>query len=363
MKHFHLTFPIIFFLFLPSLQAQEFGENVRLSGNQERNTYAAGGLVSSSARINGDLIVSGGQINIGGEVLSDLITIGGNTTISAKIGDDARIAGGQIQILSPIGGDLMAAGGQINVSPDVSIGGRLFAAGGMIDLSGNVEDDVFIAAGTVLLSGHIKGNVNIECDRLVLLESAVVDGQLTYSSPNELEQKPGAKVAGGITYNKTERESYHEAGILGIVLMFTTSVVFFFLFPGFSGTSSQSLRSNFLPSLGLGVLLFLCLPVIALFSMAVVAGLWIGLALIAIYLLLLLTGLLLGILCISDWSASLVKVDLQNKSWRILSIFITSFALGIIQLVPFVGAILSLLIMLTGTGTAGMEIYRKYRAG
>ena len=97
-------------LFSGKLLALEAGETVRLHGHINKDTYAAGGSVFSSANIAGDLMASGGTLIIDGSIQSDLMLVGGDVTVSARIGDDLRIMAGSTLLKSTIGGDLLFAG-------------------------------------------------------------------------------------------------------------------------------------------------------------------------------------------------------------------------------------------------------------
>jgi cytoskeletal protein CcmA (bactofilin family) len=352
---------LVLALFVTAVFAQEFGEEVRLSGQLGDDIYTAGGNVYSSATINGDLVASGGQIDINGDIAADAMIAGGNISLKANVGDDARIAGGQINIDAEIGDDLLVAGGQITVSNGSTIHGQAMISGGLLDIAGNIDHDLYAAGGEVIISGHIKGNVQVTSEQLTIRETAVIDGNLSYSSPNEFKRYEGATIHGSISYKPTEWEEYEGHGIFPLVLLAISALFIFFVFPRFSHATSGTIAQQFWPSIGMGVVMFLVVPFLAIFSMAIVVGLWIGLALLALYPVLLLLGSVQGIICSGEYLARLVKMDIAKTSLRIVSILVTVVLLGLLQQVPILGGLTTFVILLVGMGGSTIMFYRKYR--
>lgn len=363
MKHWRKLSLFVLALFMTAAMAQqEAGENISLTGTINDDTYSAGGAVSSSAIIDGDLVASGGQLTINGEIKADAIIAGGNISVGAKVGDDARIAGGQISIDADIGDDLMVAGGQITITPDTHVGGNAMVAGGQLQIAAKVDHDLFAAGGEVTISGLVQGDVEVTAEQLILTDSAVIQGKLTYTSPNEIEQHKGAVVRGGITYKPSDAMEYQDRhGVFPMVLLAITSLVFFFVFPRFSHAASGQIYKSFWSSLGLGAAMLLVTPFSIIIILMTVLGIWIGLSLLAAYLVLLLIGSVLGIVCSGEFLARLLKMDITKTWWRILSILLAVILLGVLQWVPIVGGLAILVIMLVGMGSATILLQRKYK--
>lgn len=361
MNKFRYLVAFLLAFIMSAVAAQEFGEDVRLSGTLKDDTYTAGGVIYSSAIINGDLVATGGTIDINGDIAADALIAGGEISLNANVGDDARIAGGQININATIGDDLMVAGGQITVTAGSHIRGNAMISGGLLNIAANIDHDLYAAGGEVIISGHIKGNVEITSDNLTIRDGAVIDGNLSYSSPNEMNRHEGATINGSISYKPLDRTDYEGHGIFALLLLLGSSLLFFFVFPRFSHAASGTIQQQFWPSIGMGVVMLLVVPFVAIFSMAIVVGLWVGLALLALYPVLLLTGSILGIICTGEFMARLAKLDISKTLLRIVSILLAVVLLGLLQQVPFVGGLATFIIMLVGMGAATILLYKKYK--
>ncbi|MEK7519857.1 MAG: hypothetical protein AAB581_01240 [Patescibacteria group bacterium] len=122
------------------------GEKVDIGKNERiaENIYVAGGTLTISGTIDGDLLAVGGTLTISGPVRDDVAVAGGTVHIASDIGGDARVAGGNVTIDGTIGGDLAVAGGNIVILPDTVIAGDLMAAGGNITNQGTVKGKISI---------------------------------------------------------------------------------------------------------------------------------------------------------------------------------------------------------------------------
>ncbi len=65
--------------------------------------------------------------------------------------------------------------------------------------------------------------------------------------------------------------------------------------------------------------------------------------------------------CTAEFLGKLLRMDISKTGWRIASLLVAFIALGLLQWVPFVGALANLIILLVGLGSATILLYRKYR--
>lgn len=356
-----ISFSLLFILLATSTYAFEAGESVRLTGQRDSDTYAAGGTVFSTAIIKGDLFASGGTVIVDGTVESDLLIFAGDVNISANIGDDLRMSAGTAILNTSIGGDLLFAGGQLTLSPRTVILGHSWLAGGQLDLAGQFHQGLNAAAGTISLSGHVFGDVELEAEQIRIGPDTRIDGKLVYRSPKEATIDPSAQIRGEIIYQPSETKSAGKAprAFFYISLMLT-AMLFYLLFSRYSGQTTELLRTEYFKSLGFGLIVFILLPFVAFVSMALVIGLWLGLILLAIYAVALLTGSFLGMICSAEYLAKLAKFDLSNKPRRLLSILLVYLLLALLQYIPVIGGLTAFVILLSGLGAGSWILYRQY---
>lgn len=345
-----------------SAMAQESGETVNLRGNIGQDTYTAGGTIFSSAAIQGDLIASGGTLLIDGEISQDALLFSGDINIGGKVGDDLRAAGGTIVVNANVGDDVVIAGGQLHIGPKSVVGGQVMAAGGEITIDGQVNGDLYAAGGNITLAGEVLGDVELRGGQITLLEGAHIAGNLNYSSPEEADIHPQARVDGSITYSPSEWEEPRGENIFFMATLAVGAIVFYLLFPAFSTGSSSVAQNEFWKSLGFGFVMLLVVPFIAIFAMTIVVGLWLGLVLLALYFVSLVIGSILGMFFLSTLLARLIRWDVSSRGRRVLVLLGAFVLLGLVQLIPFLGGLATFLLLLLGLGAGTIVLFRRYIA-
>ena len=346
----------------PSFAAMEANETVTQRGTVNDDYYVAGSKVDVDADIAGDLVAAGGDLFIGHRIQADVMAAGGTINLQGKVGDDVRVGGGKITINANIGDDLIAAGGEVKVTSETSVGGDAWLAGGDVFLDGTINKDLHVAAGNIQIAGTIHGNVTLEGGEIHILKNAVIDGTLHYKSPHKAKISPDAKIAGTVTFEKAEWEHRHgDYGIFFMVSMLGASIVLFLLFPGFTVSAAHRISSQPWNSLGLGFLLLVVTPIIAVLLISIILGAWVGLSIMALYVVALLTGFIISSFFLADWGARLFRKEISSRGGRILTVAIVIILLGLIQLIPIIGGLLIFVLLLFGLGAVALQIYNYYK--
>ncbi len=346
---------------LPAYAASDAGETVTKRGSIDDDYYAAGGVVDIDADIQGDAVIAGGELHIGQRIQGDLLAAGGKLRLRGMVDDDARVSGGELNIEADIGDDLAASGGKINVSSDVIIGGDAWMAGGEVEMAGTVNKDLYIGGGKIVLSGTVLGDVELEGGEIEVLESAVINGNLVYKSPREGGVHSGAKISGDIRYEEADWDSSHRGfGLFFALTLIIASFVLFWLFPGFTLSTVDRIKSSPWQSLGLGFLLLVVTPLVVVLLLSIVLGIWVALTMLALYLVALLGGFLIGCFFIGDWLAKLLHRDVGTMTKRMLWVAIAVIVIGIVQWIPVVGGLFTFWLLLTGLGATAMQLRSNY---
>ncbi|MGD8590543.1 MAG: polymer-forming cytoskeletal protein, partial [Chromatiales bacterium] len=351
-----LVFILIFTTLLP-LSAQEAGESVRLQGVITEDVYAAGGTVDVLAQVEGDVVAAGGRIVIGKTVSGDVMAAGGSVDMDAAVGDDVRLAGGDVRISGSVADDAIAAAGNLALLPDSKVGGRAWLSGGRIEVAGMIGKELKAAGGEILLSGRVNGDVQLDGRRIRILKTAVIDGDLSYSSPQEAEIAEGAQIHGDIHYQPVERSIGAIIGaVIGLVFlllvsMILTGIAWYLLFPRFVDNAVGSIRAKPWTCLGLGLAMFAATPVLISVLFMTLIGWLPALVMGALYLLLLLGGLLTSAFFVGDLLRGLLGRGEPSRAGRLGSFALASLLMFLLGLVPLLGNLLLFALMLSGMGT------------
>jgi len=336
------------------------------------STYMVGGTVNIPQENPGDVYAAGGTIFVTGKVDQDLVAAGGNISIVSQIGGDLRLAGGTININGPVLGELIALGGQIQITPVSNIGGDFIIAGGMINIGGSMNGNGKIYGNEVDILGTISKDISVKAKKLVIENTAVINGNINYQGDEEIVIKDGAKVNGKITFSKIEvTQIAKRTGLANIFTIFwfiklfvvlTASLVLFFLMkrkniPKILGETMDSFWKELLR--GFAMLILIPIAVILLFI--TIIGFSLGIFGITFYVLLLVLACAFSGILVAELINRLI---FRNKSEKSLSWSMVVLGVIVMQLlifIPFVGWIARFVIFLVALGAISNLILRKAR--
>ncbi len=339
------------------------GERVTKRGQIDDDYYAAGGVVDIDAVVNGDVIVAGGELLIGHRIMGDVIAAGGTLKIRGAVDDDVRISGGELDIDARIGDDLVASGGSIELAATTTVGGDAFLVGGEVRVAGTISGDLKVIGGDIRLSGTVLGNVELEGGEIQILDSARIEGNLKYRSPQPAVTEARVQIGGQIDYEAgASKYGDHGFGLFFSITLALASILFYLLFPHYTVASVQRIVADPFVSFGLGFVFLVLTPLLAFFMMLIVLGLWIGLSLLALYCVALLAGLLVACFFVAERGAKLFKQDISSRSRRLISVIIAIFVLGLVQTIPLLGGLILFVLLLLGLGAGLVQLRYVYRA-
>lgn len=325
-------------------------------------------VLEPGCEINGDLYICANEVDL---------------QQNAKILGNVFIVSNYFNLDSRIYGDLYATVKEFNMkyygfiyrdlhlnSKNVNINGYVYR-NSFIDCDNIITDNNFINekdfnienASSVTFSGEVKGNANIN-SKSIQFKDKMVDnkittckilGDLNYSSNEEINI-PNGIVNGNTSYSKYTNSSINIlANIWAIVLPILTTLVYvcfiyFIIIKKFMPKYLEKLNnisiSNILISLAIGLGILILVPMVVILLFITNIGSLLGLLLLIIYFLLLITAKPLFIIML----ATLIKNKMLENINMFILVLIVTIALALISLIPYLGFIVSLLVLLIGLG-------------
>lgn len=353
--------------------AQHAGAAVVIREPVAGNLYLAGGTVDVRGEVEKDLVAAGGTITVERRVKGDVIVAGGAVDLRAPVLDDVRAAGGMVTVEGDVGGDLIVAGGRIDLTPATRVGGRTWLSGGSVHVAGRLDRELKVAARRIVVSGQVDGDVRLVGKDIAVRPSARIRGTLTYTSPYEAKIAPGAQIGGGVTRARSELvegaplASRVAAALLRLAMLLGLIVagcVLVLLFPDFTASAAETIRSDPWKSLGLGVALLVAAPVAAVLLLITVVGIPLGLTVLALYGVALLVAYLVTAFFLGDLAGRLRRRERSSSHGRQIRLLIAALiGLGLLELIPTTGAISALLALVFGLGASTTRAYRAYAGG
>jgi len=344
----------------------EAGEEILSTETINDDYYGAGGTIQMESNVNGDLILGGGRILVNSVVSQDLMLGGGEITIKGEVRDDARLAGGNVIINALIKDDLIAAGGNIELGESGFVGSDMTVAGGNVVIDGQVNGNLQGTASNLYINSTIKGNVAlINVDQLTLGPNGKVMGNLLYRSPTPSETVNEETVMGVIDYKPTEFAVTNQdfrtiaSGVIAGLSVFSflslllAGLIVLALFRFYMPNAVQTVYQKPMASVGIGFLVLILTPIIAVLFMVTGIGWAFFFILMAAWLIALFFAKITAALLIG------MKLIRLNEKSGFLKAY-GSFALGaliyvLLTLIPIVGWIIKFALILMGLG--GMALY------
>lgn len=331
------------------------------------DVYKAGGSVVLQNDVDGDVVVAGGKITIDHSVSEDVMAAGGTVTITAEVGDDIRAAGGFVTVSGNVGDDLIAAAYSVSLDSDSTVGGNARLSGRTVTVAGNVNQALSVEGGEVILSGSYGGDVEVHADSIELEPSAVIKGNLTYSTPGEATLADGAVIEGEIIrqeFSLSDPETWGEevAGSLKFYLSLALcTIVIFLIYPRGSVQVAERLDEAPFKSLGLGFVVLVVVPIAAIVLLFTGLGVPLGLITLLVYLATLVASLLFALIWIGDAGFRLLGQKPDKSRWtRVWSILAAAVVLMLVDFIPTVGGWVFFAVMLLGIGAMKRYFYGLY---
>lgn len=373
---------ILLLLFVPSVSAQNRDskkvEVTTLASDKviDRNYFAANERVEVYGTVNGDAFVAGGVVDVNGTINGDLIAAGGEVKISGNVSDDVRVAGGNITISGKIGKSLTVAGGNVVVTEGATIGGSVVALGGNVTLAAPIKGTINAGVGNLNIENTVGGDVEAGVGSLRVTSKAKINGDLTYWSDTEASIDKSAEVTGNISRQEppVKFDRGDQATIFGVLTVFAFAVklinllTWFLLglltlhfLPNLFSRSIENLKAKPWPSLGIGFLALVLVPLLAVTIMVFIIGIPLGLISLTLWFIAVYVARIPTIYFLGEWLMSRTNMK-QHQVWALV---IGLIVYAIVTIIPFVGWLVSSFTVLFGLGAlliAKKDIYSEARS-
>lgn len=334
------------------------GGAVTLSGNVVGDVLSAGGDVSILGETAGNLMVAGGNVIVSGGVGGDALIIGGDVTVLGFVRDDLRIAGGNVQVSNAVGGDIVAAGGVVHLVSGATVSRDVVVFGGQTTIDGTINGDVTVYGGELRINGTILGTLDVKVsDSLVIGKDAVINGG-TYKSAKEAQIAEGATVRGELVFEEIEIKdragasfgSFFGVGITTIALMMLV-VALIAVYATTDGMKRivGDVQSHFWKNTGIGFVALVVAPILSLVLLLTFIGMPLGFLLGFSYMTAFLGAKLITSVVIG---AIALKLALRSEEIRMdwLTAIVGVVVLLALMLIPLIGFLVVFVVFLATAG-------------
>lgn len=297
-------------------------------------------------------------------------------------GDAFILCRQKVTIDSFISGNVFVCSTDVEITGNAEISGSLFCLAQNLSISGEVVNNVYCAAQTfnmdtnssiglclyltaedITLGGEIEGDANISSNKITILDNLHINGDLNYSAPEEIQIPQSAVIGGNVRYsiNNSEDETnstlnkimYYIRSVLSYIIL--ALVLFLILYKANVKfiKNDIKLKDNLGKFILCGILTLLLTPLFCIVTLFTSFTLPISLIVAFIYIVLILVATPISIIVLSKLLSEKYKETfIKNNNILRHSIFIVILCIvyKLLELVPIVGAIVTLALGLIGVG-------------
>ena len=350
----------------PVAAVQDTPRNIIIGQEQtiQGDYFGAGDTIINSGKVNGDIYAAGNEFENGGEVSGDIILAAMNSKIGGKINGNIRIASSRTELTGEIGKNITALTETLLLEEGAAVDGNINAFASTVILNGIVGGDVKTASRRLEINGEVKGDVAASVEELNFGPNGRIQGELTYTSQEEISI-PEGMVVGRVEHRLPEprrgRSQSMEnlqkgwkylylirrgVGMLAYLLIGFLSLL---LFDKFMKKSAITLEEKPWHSVGIGLVALIVIPIASILILFTVIGIPLGIISLILY------GILLYLakLPVGLWIGSKI---LKNEEKPLLPMLLGLVILLLISYIPYIGAFVSFVVLLFGIGTYLMNI-------
>lgn len=336
---------VLILTFVSCFSIKAFAESI----NSAKNLFVADGEVDKRLDIEGDAYIAGNGIKLSGNVAGDVIVAGNTLDIYVEnVGGSVRLAGSTVNIGGNINRNITAIGATINIKEGTSANG-VYVSAGEVEFLGEAED-VFISADKVNLNGIIYGNVNIECNELIIGENTKVDGEIKVKASTEptiLGEFDSDKIEFTLSKEyENKSDTYNRAFFIEKILSLITALILSLLLVLMCKrylfkAKEYTIDRPWLPFL-IGFATLIILPILALLVCITIIGIPIAFIALIIY------GVLIYL---APVVSGIVLGEIIFKNMNLyLSALIGTIFIKVIMFIPYVGGVVLFACVLLSLG-------------
>ncbi|WP_115863144.1 bactofilin family protein [Halorussus litoreus] len=302
-------------------------------------------VVDESETVDDDLTAFGGTVVVRGTVNGDLTAFAGNVIVEGEVNGDLEAFAGNVRINGTVTGDATAAGGNVYLARGGTVGGQLEAGAGNVVIAGEVGEDAQVGADTITVES-----------------SASVGGDLAYDG--DLDLADGASVAGEVRQEDDIGPNVGPVGpqlpnwvgwAYGFLANLALGAVALLAFPRFSAGVADRVDGDPLRSAGVGLLLFVGIPILLVVLFISLVGIPLGLVGMLVYGLLLWLGYVYGAFALGS-----ILLEIADAGGRWLALLVGLLVVSMVGLVPILGGLVQFVVLLVGLGALALGGRRRY---
>lgn len=310
-----------------------------------------------------DLYLQDKSVTVDYPVQANVFVLANDVTIDSSILGNAFICAKTVNIKSNayINSSLFVLAEDVNIDGVVF---DLYSASSNLSISSNARILRNITAGgnTLDLSGAIYRNANLGFDTINVSENASISGNLKYYS--NAESIPEEIVGGSFTFNEVSSEETSSVSVVSeylknllhvLVISLIVVLIIIFAMPKFAEKEQKILENKSIVSIGYGAIAIIAIPIACFILFCTVLGILPALSILFTYLFLIIE-IASALVAIPLAKIICKKINKDTKSMNILISMALVLVIWLLEQIPVLGNIISLLVSILALGLIAYAI-------
>lgn len=356
---FVFALSLVFFIFSPKkisarvLTSQNGSVNLATTETIDDDLFVGAQNVTIDGTVNGDVFIGARTAMINGTINGNLHIGAATIVLSGKVSGNVYAGSGNLTVTkSSIDGSLIVGAGNVSIDKETIISGSVIAGANTITIDSWIRKSVYLGTGNAILGSDTRIGKDLyyvtskNGQEVKMTQDVVISGNI-YRTPYQ-----------GPTSQNTNKSK--SMGLIFNFVFFLGAFLIGILYSKFFSNkfveSVKLVSNNFWKSLGVGFLISVAMIPFMIIALITI----VGIPLAGITFLIFLVGLYFAKLVVAMAFGNWIALSLN---WDRLS-FYWVFALGlaliyILKSIPFLGVLISMVVMWTGLGALAMQAFSK----
>lgn len=314
------------------------------SNNVTNDLYLHDSSVTIDYPVTGNVFILANDVNINNRIVGNVFVLAQNVNIQSK---------------AYINSSLFVCAENVNIDGYVF---DLYSAANKLTVSdnGRILRDITACGGTLDLAGAVSRNANLNFENISVTSS--INGNLSYSAKSESVSPE--LVNGDISFKEMSSNSQYAnttmdylTDLLKILIVSMIIILVIVLaIPKFAEKEQKILENKVAPSIGYGAIALIAIPIICFILFCTVLGIMPALSILFAYLFLILE-MVSAVVAIPIAKIICTKINKNTKGMTILISILLVIVIWLLEQIPVVGNIISLLVAILGLGILSYSVF------
>ena len=314
------------------------------SNNVTNDLYLHDSSVTIDYPVTGNVFILANDVNINNRIVGNVFVLAQNVNIQSKayINSSLFVCAENVNIDGYVF-DLYSAANKLTVSDNGRILRDITACGGALDLAGAVSRNANLNFENISVTSSINGNLSYSA-KSESVSPELVNGDISFKEMSSNSQ-----------YANTTMDYLTDLLKILIVSM-SIILVIVLAIPKFAEKEQKILENKVAPSIGYGAIALIAIPIICFILFCTVLGIMPALSILFAYLFLILE-MVSAIVAIPIAKIICTKINKNTKGMTILISILLVIVIWLLEQIPVVGNIISLLVAILGLGILSYSVF------